>query len=225
MGTPVSMPQEDGCVLISDPRFIFRAAMMVVLAACFFALPVRQSRAADPLPGDAASAAGCVEKQPRESANIFRFREWMARAEAGTAALARSRNLVVATWRREIEALRSAPARQQMARVNRLVNNLVSYRLDADGETWGEPLESLTKGGDCEDYALLKAYSLVRLGWPLQALYLVAGRVADGRSHAMLLVELNGEAYLLDNMARTPFEAEKYPWLTLYRLGLTGPGS
>lgn len=225
MRTPVSMPQEDGCALSPGPRFIVLAAMVAVVAVCFLAPPVRQSWAADPPPGEEASAAGCVEKPSGESANIFRFREWMARAEAGTAGLVRSRNLVVATWRREIEALRSAPARRQMERVNTLVNNLVPYRRDAGVETWGGPLQSLTKGGDCEDYALLKAYSLVRLGWPRQALYFVAGLLADGRRHAMLSVELDGEAYLLDNLARAPFEAEQYPWQALYRLGLTGSGS
>lgn len=225
MRTPDPFPQEDGCALSPGSRLIVIAAMVAIVAACILTPTVRQSWAVDPPPGDAASAAGCVEQPPAKNANIFRFREWMARAEAGTAGLARSRNLVVATWRREIEALRSAPARRQMERVNVLVNNLVPYRPDAGGEIWGEPLQSLTGGGDCEDYALLKAYGLVRLGWPRQALYFVAGRVADGRRHAMLSVELDGEAYLLDNLARTPFEAKRYPWQALYRLGLTGPGS
>ncbi len=211
--------------LFPGPCSIVRAALVAIVAACFLVPLVGQSWAADPPPAEDASAAGCVQQLPAKSANIFRFREWMARAEAGTAGLARSRNLVVATWRREIEALRSAPARRQMERVNTLVNNLVPYRPDAGGETWGEPLQSLTEGGDCEDYALLKAYSLVRLGWPRQALYFVAGRVADGRRHAMLSVELDGEAYLLDNLARAPFEAEQYPWQALYRLGLNEPAS
>lgn len=219
------IPRKNNCARSSGLRSILLAMAAAIVAAGILALPVRQSRAADPLPGDAESAAGCVEKQPGESANIYRFREWMARAEAGAEEIARSRSLAVATWRREIEAMRSVPARRQMARVNSLVNNLVRYRPDAGTETWGEPLESLTKGGDCEDYALLKAYSLVRLGWPRQALYLVAGRVADGRSHAMLLVELNGETYLLDNLARAPYAAEQHTWQSLFRFGLAGPDS
>lgn len=186
--------------------------------------PFRHAWAADPPPGDDTSAAGCPVHPLTESPRELQFRDWMAQAEAGGKVLAPTRNLVVMTWRREIEALRSAPALQQMKRVNSLVNNLVQYRPDADAETWGEPLQTLNKGGDCEDYALLKAYSLVSLGWPRQDLHFAVGRLADGRRHAMLSVALDGKAYLLDNLTRQPIEANRYPWQPLYRLGLIGSG-
>ena len=210
-------------VPVSRLRSVVLAVAAGIVGICTLLSPVRQSWAADPPSDEAAPAADCAAHLAARSAYIFRFREWMTQAEAGAAELVRSHDLVVATWRREIEALRSAPAQQQMERVNSLVNHLVRYRPDVGGETWGKPLETLITGGDCEDYALLKAYSLLRLDWPRQALYLAIGRLIDGRRHAMLSVELDGETYLLDSLSSAPFEARRYPWQPLYRLALTEP--
>lgn len=230
---PRSIPVKEGFVLSPGPVLIMLVAMVAIVTAPLFAPLDRQSWAADPPPGDPgpgdprpdddASAAGCAVHRPEDGPHKLRFSEWMARAEAGGTALARVRNLVVMTYSWEIDALRSAPALRQMERVNALVNNLVHYRPDVGAETWKEPVQTLTAGGDCEDYALLKAYSLVTLGWPRQGLQLAVGRLADGRRHAMLSVALDGKTYLLDNLAREPSEADGYPWRPLYRLPLTEP--
>ena len=55
-------------------------------------------------------------------------------------------------------------------------------------------------GGDCEDYALTKRARLIAAGLPPDCLQIARGRLFDGSGHAVLLVETDRGAYVLDNI-------------------------
>ena len=66
---------------------------------------------------------------------------------------------------------------------------------------WASPDEFLARSGDCEDYAIIKYFTLKALGYPPNLMRIVF--VQDTRrnlGHAVLAVYLAGEIYILDNV-------------------------
>lgn len=139
------------------------------------------------------------------------WRDKMAEAsrvqEDQQALLESSDEIAVQRWRQGLDALQGKPPLQQLDGVNRLVNRSVNYLADYEHwkrlDRWGYPYETLTEGGDCEDFALLKAESLRRLGWAPERLQLLIGYSTITRppgQHAVLLATLDdGAQVILDN--------------------------
>ncbi|MDE1154005.1 MAG: transglutaminase-like cysteine peptidase [Micavibrio sp.] len=82
-------------------------------------------------------------------------------------------------------------------KVNDAVNDYITYTPDDvlyhSIDYWASPTETLTyKRGDCEDYAILKYYTLKALGVPDNRLFITlvnsAGYALAGIDHAVLLV-------------------------------------
>lgn len=89
------------------------------------------------------------------------------------------------------------------ARINREVNDSVSYRTDAAQYGRPEHWEPAGRLGDCEDYALLKRARLLEAGWDADRLGLVTCR-AGGVGHCVLWVDTNDGSFILDNIHRDP---------------------
>lgn len=102
--------------------------------------------------------------------------------------------------------------------VNRSVNGH-SYKTDMQRygreEFWAE----IDQGGDCEDYALEKRRRLLAAGVPLDALKIAICRTETGEGHAVLMIDTNKGAYVLDNRRQnpTPWEQLPYQWLMRQR--------
>jgi len=110
-------------------------------------------------------------------------------------------------WQEFLSELEGLPAHEQLEAVNRFVNSQ-DYVPDMDnyGENdyWATPGQFLANGGDCEDYAILKLFSLLRLGWPSEVLRLVV--VQDTKlkmPHAVLAVSMGADVLVLDNQAKS----------------------
>ena len=123
----------------------------------------------------------------------------------------------LAAWRALLQEGRSLGERAKLERVNRFFNRL---RFVADGQPgsgpdhWDTPREFLARdGGDCEDFALAKYFTLRALGVPRQRLSLTdvralrpqgAGRAAQ--AHMVLTYRPagpsgpGGRALVLDNL-------------------------
>jgi len=89
------------------------------------------------------------------------------------------------------------------------------YRLDAANygrsDYWAIPLEFLKKSGDCEDYAIAKFYALQELGFSGDMMRVVAIKDAiRGIGHAVLVVYLDNEAYVLDNQTNMVLPHSRY---------------
>jgi predicted transglutaminase-like cysteine proteinase len=88
----------------------------------------------------------------------------------------------------------------KIVQVNAAVNARIFPRTDEDifgvAEYWTYP----TAEGDCEDYALLKQYTLEQAGYPRSALLLTVVRQANGDGHAVLTVRTDQGDFILDNL-------------------------
>lgn len=112
----------------------------------------------------------------------------------------------MARWDEFIQQTSKLPKNQQIEAVNKWVN---AHPYVEDWANWGlpdyweTPEEFLTRGGDCEDFAITKYFSLIRLGFSPADLRIVV--VKDEKLqmfHAVLSVQRTGaETVLLDNQA------------------------
>lgn len=93
--------------------------------------------------------------------------------------------------------------------VLRLVNsfwNSWPYREDqvnwGKQDYWAAPAQFLKKSGDCEDYAIVKYFTLKELGIAPDSMRIVILRdTIRNLAHAVLVVYLDDEAYVLDNLS------------------------
>lgn len=95
-------------------------------------------------------------------------------------------------------------------RINHTIRPLSDIKHWGVEDQWDIPTDGY---GDCEDYALLKRKILIEKGLPVQALLMAVVRDSDGEGHAVLLILLDKETYVLDNLTdevvgwhQTPYE-------------------
>lgn len=129
-----------------------------------------------------------------------------------------------ADWQNLLEQLSNQPAAEQLAAVNRFVNRL-DYVADQDNygqaDYWAGPGQFLNKGGDCEDYAILKFISLRKLGWSTESMRLVVVQDTQLRQpHAVLAVASGDDILILDNQSRKILSQSALPhYAPVYSLG------
>lgn len=106
-------------------------------------------------------------------------------------------------WQRIIHESRPLSRQAQLEKLNGWANGI---RYVEDSGNWGipdywqTPAEFLARGGDCEDYAILKYFGLTALGFdPADIRIMVLYDEELKLHHAVLLVRLDGEIWLLDN--------------------------
>jgi predicted transglutaminase-like cysteine proteinase len=106
-------------------------------------------------------------------------------------------------WKRYLGEIRSLSPLDKLREVNRFANyapyvtDPVNYGM---ADYWATPAQFLTKNGDCEDYAITKFYSLLTLGFSNDQMRVVVLNDMNLRiAHAVLVVYLDGVAWLLDN--------------------------
>lgn len=113
------------------------------------------------------------------------------------------RHCVPQSWTNFLSGLRGQAPRAQLRAVNRWANakpyveDIANWGLP---DYWETPGEFIAHGGDCEDFAIAKYFSLVRLGFPSRDLRIVI--VSDSRAHdfhAVLVARIADTAWLLDN--------------------------
>ncbi|MGD9869167.1 MAG: transglutaminase-like cysteine peptidase [Hyphomicrobiales bacterium] len=138
---------------------------------------------------------------------VERERETYAACERGDGACTPR----VKAWQDSLASLRGRPQLEQIGMLNRRINSLIAYRDDQQAfgrkDHWATPLESLNGSGDCEDYAILKFYSLLQLGFSDGQIRLAIVRDTRRRLlHAVTTVEIDGRVYVMDNLFDDPVE-------------------
>lgn len=89
---------------------------------------------------------------------------------------------------------------EELTRVNEYVNASVPQVSDAmlyDREEWWAYPDG--RGGDCEDFALMKQKLLIERGWAPENLLIAVVREWNGDGHAVLLVKTDRGEFVLDN--------------------------
>jgi predicted transglutaminase-like cysteine proteinase len=110
----------------------------------------------------------------------------------------------LAGWQDKIKSLQGKPLTQQLAAINEYAN-AYPYRNDIDiwglSDYWASPKEFLSRSGDCEDYSILKFFSLRALGVANDQLRLVVVQdTVRNIAHAVLAVYDGSQVYILDSL-------------------------
>jgi predicted transglutaminase-like cysteine proteinase len=150
----------------------------------------------------------------KRSTNLGPFTKWSGMFDSfNKAMIGRDSNADIDEWRASLMPLRGLPLRAMAQKVNEIVNKR-PYILDSEnwGKTdyWANPVEFLSRGGDCEDFAIAKYTSLRALGVPEERLRLaiVHDKVKD-IPHAVLVVYADEGAFILDNQSPRVLRADK----------------
>lgn len=114
----------------------------------------------------------------------------------------------LSSWHRLIEHGSSLDEHAKLEAVNRFINRAVTYGEDRDvwgaEEFWATPAQTLGRGmGDCEDFAIAKYFSLVRMGVASAKLRLTFVKsLSRNRAHMVLAYYPSDSAQplLLDNL-------------------------
>ena len=101
--------------------------------------------------------------------------------------------------------------------------NLLPYKSEVE-EDWSP----ITEAGDCDSYATAKMQRLIQYGWPESDLRLACCFVEPSagpkpnRYHCVLLVDFDGQTYVLDNRYPLPMEYQilPYEWHRIYNHNL-----
>lgn len=111
-------------------------------------------------------------------------------------------------WARLYDSLQGRPIMDAVRGVNHFFNNW-PYVDDKDvwgmEDHWATPREFMRLGGDCEDFAIAKYFALRELGIAPDSMR-IAGvwNRQQGRGHAVLLVLVELDVWVLDNLEDEP---------------------
>lgn len=117
----------------------------------------------------------------------------------------------VLQWRQKLESLKGLPVPVQLASLNKFVNRMASYADDSrtfgKKDHWASPLEFFKGKADCEDYAAVKFWSLLELGYSNDQLRLAVVRDTRRRIlHAVVTVDTEDGTIVLDSLFDHPVE-------------------
>src|SRR5882672_2709942 len=103
-----------------------------------------------------------------------------------------------------VEVAKAREGRARLGEINRAINLAVRPVSDlaqyGQLDVWTSPLVTLTRGGDCEDYAIAKFVALRRAGIAPDDLRIVIMRdTVRGEDHAIAAARLDGRWLTLDN--------------------------
>lgn len=177
--------------------------------------------------GSREMAANTLSALPQWGNLLSRMQAQRPRIEACDADPAACPSARVANWRAMIRNLRGQPQDLQLTQVNSYINVLVNYEPDSSAfgqsDYWATPLETLAGYGDCEDFAVLKFFSLLELGFSNDQMRVVVLTDARrGLGHAVLAVSLAGQEQILDNLYVAPLADRLLSdYVPLYSVNLT----
>lgn len=148
-------------------------------------------------------------QQPQ--ADVGAFPQWLSAVERalrddlrdGDCGERRINRCHMEQWLAFLESIRHLPRDEQIRGVNRYVNEK-DYVLDLDNygveDYWAIPREHFANGGDCEDFAIAKYFSLRWLGYPREDMRVVVVQDTNLRvPHAVLAVGRDRDILVLDN--------------------------
>ena len=114
----------------------------------------------------------------------------------------------LASWQTLLDNSAHDDERAQLERVNHFINRSVSFVSDQQAwgadDYWATPAQTLSLGkGDCEDFAIAKYFSLVRMGIPSEKLRLTFVKALKQNQAHMVLAyypSASEQPLILDNL-------------------------
>lgn len=146
--------------------------------------------------------------------NLGEFPQWLSALERalrddlrdGDCSEQRINRCHMQRWLAFLDGIRALPPAGQLREINRYANEK-DYVLDLDNygveDYWAIPREFFGNGGDCEDFAITKYFSLRWLGYPREEMRIVVVQDTNLRvPHAVLAVGRGPGILVLDNQVR-----------------------
>lgn len=149
----------------------------------------------------------------KRSTDLGAFTKWTAMFKRFDRQLKQEASArTVREWQENLQDMRGLSIKAMADRVNDLVNKK-RYILDQNNwgksDYWATPVEFLERGGDCEDFAIMKYVALRSLGVPEERLRLaIVQDLQKNIPHAVLVVYTEQGAYILDNQNKRMISAE-----------------
>lgn len=106
------------------------------------------------------------------------------------------------TWMKQFDGLKGKDIAEKARAVDAAIDTQITYATDPEtsqkADYWSSPMETLQiKKGDCEDFAILKYYTLRELGVPADKMFVVAvGKDGGELDHATLMVNTRDVSFL-----------------------------
>jgi predicted transglutaminase-like cysteine proteinase len=138
-----------------------------------------------------------VPHVPLWSSMLARWRKGMACSPVRIA----GQPCTTAGWNEALARGQGLSGLALLSAVNDAFNDDAKYPYVADdGDYWETPYQFLERSGDCEDYAIAKYMALQKLGVRDEDMMIlvVAAKALGGEGHAVLLVFLGNDGYVLD---------------------------
>ena len=121
---------------------------------------------------------------------------------------------VFAEWQQMLVSGSTLSESEKLRRVNRFFNRHIAFDDDqivwGQSDYWATPIETIGRGrGDCEDFAVAKYFSLLKLGIPVGKLRLIyvraqqngrAGQVLQAHMVLAYYADSDADALILDNL-------------------------
>ncbi|WP_256667788.1 transglutaminase-like cysteine peptidase [Pseudomonas sp. R-28-1W-6] len=134
-------------------------------------------------------------------------------------------------WRDLLESSRQLPERKQLQAVNHEINHQIRFSADEvvwqRPDYWATPVETLARGvGDCEDFALVKYFTLLQLGIPQEKLRITYAKALELNQAHMVVTYFatpDAEPLVLDNLLDSILPASQRKDLAL-RYAFNGHG-
>lgn len=118
------------------------------------------------------------------------------------------------TWEQFKEKTKGKTTMDLLRYVNSFWNTW-PYREDVDNwgqqDYWEIPAEFLKRSGDCEDYSIIKYFTLKELGIPPETMRIAVIRdTIRNMAHAVLVVYLQNDAYVLDSLSNAVLSHSRF---------------
>lgn len=118
------------------------------------------------------------------------------------------------TWEQFKEKAKGKTPMELLRYVNSFWNAW-PYREDIDNwgqqDYWEIPAEFLKRSGDCEDYSIIKYFTLKELGIPPETMRIAVIRdTIRNMAHAVLVVYLQNDAYVLDSLSNAVLSHSRF---------------
>ena len=153
------------------------------------------------LPAQAASNT-VLGSKPTQTYPLSKLPRWQEILSSNTSDIYNAKSDNVKAWKKFIRSIQNDPELRQLLKVNMWFKRF-PYKQDnwiyGEDDYWATPVEFLTKGGDCEDYAIIKYMTLRKLGFPAKDMKIaIVYDVYSGTDHAFLTVKYKGAEFVLD---------------------------
>lgn len=202
-----------------------RVALLAAISAGFLIVAVAASALAQAPTVDPASQLQPSYFGTRElrASNLEAFKQWNSAIERFTKESAeklegsceekRFNACNYLKLKQFLDGLQGKDRMSQIVAVNTLINK-AKYVSDnsnwSKSDLWNSPGEFMARFGDCEDYAIAKYVALKMLGFGLDQKRIVAVKDLNLKvGHAVLVVFVDGKAWVLDNQIPQVIEASK----------------